>query len=321
MSWEDTYNIFETIKNKQKENKKKSKKVETKTYFLLNTYLQNLRWLNMSGKLTDEFFQEIYEDRLENPKNMTGGERELFQKLVEEIRKKINEKRGMKLKMIQQSLPKKSNQAKRKYRGWLGLTNDNVKTYQKHPHITFDIEERGLSVSANIEGKNKSDIITKLIKDKKLDNKIDEIIHNLNIYKEDKDYKYEFSFTEEYSPYPKNPENIFSFNMKLNFFGKGGGKVKIKSVKKLRKARWKMFCDIYSKSLNAKKEGATKELYNFTKYYNRFRFFCFVPTKEICNEKNIDIKKQAQLIVEKSKEIIDIFEIMEKSDKELDSKK
>ncbi|MEM3873239.1 MAG: hypothetical protein QXE05_11830, partial [Nitrososphaeria archaeon] len=101
----------------------------------------------------------------------------------------------------------------------------------------------------------------------------------------------------------------------------GGEKVKIKSIKKLRKDRWKMFCNIYSKSLNAKKEGAEeKEKYNFSKHYNRFRFSCFVPAKEICNEKNIDIKKQAQLIVEKSKEIIEIFGIMNTLDKKLNSK-
>ena len=307
MSWEDTYNTFETIKNKQKKNKKKSKnKEETKTYFLLDTYLQNLRWLNMTGKLTNEFFQEIYEDRLENPKKTTEGERELFQKLIKEIQKKINEKKGMKLKEKPQT----------NYRGWFALTNYDNKEFQKHPHITFYIDERGLFVSANIEGTDKSDIITKLIKCKNLDNKIDEIIKKNN-----KDYKYEFSFTEQYSTYRKNPENIFSFNMKLNFSDKRGGDKKIDSVIASRKDRWKMFYDIYSKSLNAQKEGTEKkELYNFSKHYNKFRFSCFVPTKEICDEKNINIKKQAQLIVEKSKEIIDIFIIMESLDKKLNSK-
>lgn len=262
----------------------------------------------MAGRLTEEYFQGIYEDKITNGKK-TGEEAELFKELVEKIEKIINNKRGKKgeksLMIIQEN---------KNYRGWLGLS-EYPNEYTEHPHITFDISENEITASANIEGKKIKKWI-KIIDNKKFSNKIDEIIE-----KEDEKNQYELSFTQEYSPIRKEPENILSFTMKLNHFNKNGTKEKFKKITKEkfktvaeeRKARAKEFYGLY------KKPNLKENEINFIKNYNRFRVSCFVLANEIFKEESIE--KQAQLIVRKSKDIIDIFKIMEKSDKELDSKK
>lgn len=258
----------------------------------------------MNGKLSQEFFEDLFYNKLITGTNTTAERKYTLDVLGKNLEEKLRNKSNK--SKIYLHIPNRN-------KGWVyfDMNKEGKKggkskdTPKKHPHITLSINEEGIDFFVNLENKKliESIWIDKKNKDKIIKNlkKISEFSRNLNEKnnkekkrkgEEVEEPKYYFSYRNvDAEGQGKSTKEILATDINLNFQYKKSGKKK--------EYRGKKFKTIWEKR---------KKVLENIKPDQKLSIHCKIPASAII--KKDSMPKQAKLVLDNGKPIINLYELI-----------